>query len=257
VRDLDRCFFYHSIDLPRHGTVTGHWDLRPGIDDYLGHVDFSGKRVLEIGPASGFVTMSMERRGASVVSVELASAESWDRLPAPGIDVAAERPALAEHLDLLCNSYWLVHREFDLSAEVYFGDVRSLPEAVGEFDISFIGSVLLHTHDPIQMIISCAQRTRETLVVTDVRSVQSDGADRRGEPVAVLVPSSQNRIVHTWWTFSPEFFVQLLGALGFGNARVSFHEQRYIAGGLVYPMFTVVARRNADGERAERSPATP
>jgi 2-polyprenyl-3-methyl-5-hydroxy-6-metoxy-1,4-benzoquinol methylase len=71
VTNIDECHFYHSMDLPEYGPVDGEWDLRPGIDQYLGSVDLTGKRVLEIGPASGYVTMEMERRGASVVSVEL------------------------------------------------------------------------------------------------------------------------------------------------------------------------------------------
>jgi 16S rRNA A1518/A1519 N6-dimethyltransferase RsmA/KsgA/DIM1 with predicted DNA glycosylase/AP lyase activity len=34
------------------------------VDDYLGHVELRGKRILEIGPASGFLTVEMEKRGA-------------------------------------------------------------------------------------------------------------------------------------------------------------------------------------------------
>ena len=47
VQDRSDCFFYHSIDLPEAGTVPGIWDLRPGVEAYLGGVDFKGKRVLE------------------------------------------------------------------------------------------------------------------------------------------------------------------------------------------------------------------
>ena len=53
------------------GKIIGLWDLRQTVDDYLGRIDFAGKRVLEIGPASGFLTIEMERRGADVVAVEL------------------------------------------------------------------------------------------------------------------------------------------------------------------------------------------
>jgi hypothetical protein len=44
--DVDDCAFYHVIDLPGVGTTDGGWDLRGRVDDYLGHVDFAGKRVL-------------------------------------------------------------------------------------------------------------------------------------------------------------------------------------------------------------------
>ena len=52
------------MEIPGHGLVTGQWDLRGGVDDYLGKVAFAGQRVLEIGPASGFLTFEMEKRGA-------------------------------------------------------------------------------------------------------------------------------------------------------------------------------------------------
>ena len=68
---LADCDFYHSMISPGVGKIIGLWDLRQTVDDYVGRIDFAGKRVLEIGPASGFLTIEMERRGADVVAVEL------------------------------------------------------------------------------------------------------------------------------------------------------------------------------------------
>ena len=78
---LEDCQFYHFIDLLGIGLVGNSWDLRRGVDQYLGHVDFAGKRVLEIGPASGFLTIEMGKRGADVVAVELPSFPGWDCVP--------------------------------------------------------------------------------------------------------------------------------------------------------------------------------
>ena len=63
--------------------MNGDWDLRRGVDDYLGKVVFAGKRVLEIGPASGFLTFEMEKRGAEVTSVEVTAEHGWDFVPYP------------------------------------------------------------------------------------------------------------------------------------------------------------------------------
>lgn len=60
--------FYHTMKIPGRGLVTGPGDLRAGLDAYLGRVDYLGRTVLEIGPASGFVTFSLEQRGATVVA---------------------------------------------------------------------------------------------------------------------------------------------------------------------------------------------
>jgi predicted nicotinamide N-methyase len=48
------------------------WDLRRGIDDYVGPLAYEGRRVLEFGTASGAVTFALEQRGAEVVSFDLA-----------------------------------------------------------------------------------------------------------------------------------------------------------------------------------------
>jgi hypothetical protein len=80
---LADCDFYHSMLIPGVGEIIGLWDLRQTVDDYLGRIDFAGKRVLEIGPASGFLTIEMERRGADVVAVELPEGVGWDFVPSP------------------------------------------------------------------------------------------------------------------------------------------------------------------------------
>ncbi len=78
--ELAECLWYHTMDLPGIGMVDGSWDLRETIDNYLGRVDFAGKRCLDIGTASGFLTFEMERRGASAVaSMDLdPTTHDWD-----------------------------------------------------------------------------------------------------------------------------------------------------------------------------------
>src|SRR5215831_7108370 len=80
---LEECDFYHTVEIPGHGVVHGQWDLREHLDEYLGGYAFAGKRVLEIGPASGFLTFEMERRGAEVVALEVPDDPGWDFVPFP------------------------------------------------------------------------------------------------------------------------------------------------------------------------------
>jgi hypothetical protein len=95
VEDVADCYFYHTMELPGLGVIEGRdWDLRGRVDEYLGNVDFAGKRVLEIGPASGFLTFEMEKRGAEVVSVEVTDEHGWDFVPLPGGEIGrGVRPA--------------------------------------------------------------------------------------------------------------------------------------------------------------------
>jgi len=69
--------------------VKGPWDIRGGVDDYLGNVDLKGKRVLEVGTASGFLCYTMEGRGADVVAYDLSDKQSWDVVPYAQYDHAA------------------------------------------------------------------------------------------------------------------------------------------------------------------------
>ena len=91
VGSIADCEFYHTMDIPRIGVVRGQWDLRGGVDAYLGGVNLAGKRVLEVGPASGFLTTEMEKRGADVVALEVTDDPGWDFVPFPD---ASDGPSL-------------------------------------------------------------------------------------------------------------------------------------------------------------------
>jgi SAM-dependent methyltransferase len=226
------------MDLPGIGEVTGEWDLRAGIDEYLGHVAFDGKQVLEIGPASGFVTAHMEAKGADVLAVELPEHHPWDIVPFETLDLDEVARAWSVGMTALRNGFWYVHRALDLRARVFYGPVSDLPDSVA-FDVSVLGSVLLHCRDPLGLLTECARRTRERVVVTELSFPDLDATDL---PVCRLVPSTENGIWDTWWSFTPSFVVRYLGVLGFGSAGVSFHEQRYKTGPM--GLFTVVAERS-------------
>src|ERR1700747_336273 len=110
VEDAADCYFYHTMELPDHGVIEGQdWDLRGRVDEYLGHVNFAGQRVLEIGPASGFLAFEMEKRGADVVSVEVTDEHGWAFVPYPAErmeEVLVPRGVVMQQLK---NSYWFSH----------------------------------------------------------------------------------------------------------------------------------------------------
>src|SRR3954454_20661688 len=140
VRPLDECLYYHTIELPEFGLVRGSWDLRGREDSYLGDVDFEGRSVLEIGPASGFLTAHLESRGASVTAVELGAGDPWDVVPQRTLDLSdtlRERPAVMERLR---NSFWMTHQQFGLSARVHEGRAQELPAELGHFDVGLIAA---------------------------------------------------------------------------------------------------------------------
>lgn len=178
VRSPDDCFFYHAMDLPGFGTVKAesYWDLRGRFEDYTGHVDLRGKRFLEIGTASGFVSFEAESRGAEVVSFDMEHAEQRQLVPNRGVapdrkDVTAawnDQLKQSRHeLDRLKNAYWLAHRALGSRAQAFYGDIYHIPEELGPFDVVFFGLVLVHIRDPLWALYQGARLCRETVVITE------------------------------------------------------------------------------------------
>src|SRR5688572_23623574 len=114
VMNPDDCSFYHTVDIPGYGTIPGFWDIRGNEAQYLGGETFTGKRVLEIGPASGHLSFFMESQNAEVISIEAAEDYTWElfwdlrgSVP-PGLEEMLQ--VHREHMEKLRNSYWFCHR---------------------------------------------------------------------------------------------------------------------------------------------------
>ena len=232
---LEECHFYHTMEVPGFGVQQGDWDLRAGFDAYLGSVPLRGKRVLEIGPASGFLTFEMENRGADVVSVEVTDDPGWDFVPYPAASLSEIVEPRREIMRRLKNSYWFAHAAHRSKAQIYYGDVYHLPATLGEFDIAVMGAVLLHLHSPLRVVTQCAQRAR-TVVITDMFH-----PDLEGKPICRLVPNTRNFKWGTWWNFATDFFTQFLAVMGFTTTEVSTHQQYRCQ--TAHTLFTVVGRR--------------
>ncbi len=265
VTDLKDCLFYHTVDLPGYGVVDGEWDLRQGVDDYLGHVSFTGKRVLELGTADGFLGFEMERRGGSVVSYDLSPQHSWDVVPYAhvaygdpkrnqGGDWVLDRSRFEEKISKLNNAFWLSHRAYGSKSAMVYGNIYSVPEAIGTVDISTFGSILLHTRDPFLALETSARLTKETIIVTEkasrlslppaVNRVVGLLPRRLRRPSMRFIPDwRKGDLPDGWWQLSPDLITGFLGVLGFGRAEVTYHRQPY--DGRPSPLFTIVAHRTA------------
>lgn len=169
VHSLEECWFYHTVEVPGFGVVEGPWDLRAGVREYLGGIRVRGKRVLELGTASGFVGFFMEREGAEVVAYDLSEecAQYRNIVPYAAHDWREAARSGESFLRVLNNSYWLCHRAFRSSARVVYGDIYDVPDTIGPVDIATFGCLLLHLRDPFRALASAARLVRETIVVTE------------------------------------------------------------------------------------------
>ena len=60
----------------------GVFDVREDIDNIFGNLDFKDKKVLNLGPSTGYLSFEAERRGADVTSIDLSvNSEERDWVP--------------------------------------------------------------------------------------------------------------------------------------------------------------------------------
>jgi SAM-dependent methyltransferase len=231
------------MELPGFGLVPAHWDLRGRFDDYVGGVDVTGKSVLDIGAATGFLSFEAEKRGAArVLSFDMSNARQQTFLPFKDKlyyrDPARWAEQYGAEIEQWKNAYWLCHRLLNSKAEVYYGDIYDLPLELGQFDIAVVGSVLEHLNDQITALASIARLTKNTLVVvspllpTEERIARFEAL--AGNPDADF----------TWWTYSLGVYREVFAMLGFSITKVSHAKYYYMYGDRFEERSTVVAVRD-------------
>ncbi len=226
--DPAQCQFYHLMNVPGHGEVGGQWDLRPCIKEYLGNYDFSQKRALDVGAASGFLTFEMEKQGAQVVSFDMESGAQWDVVPQKQVreNMDAHMKMLVEANRKLKNAYWFTHARLGSKAQAYYGNIYALPKALGRFDVAVMGMIISHLRDPL-LAIQNVIRLCDTLIITNQVYPSNDA-------VAGFLPTPENQQERVWWMFSEKCIKQILAVLGFEIVRTATSEPLCCAYGKPY-----------------------
>jgi hypothetical protein len=242
VTELEDCYFYHTIELPGGRTMKGNWDLRGGLAEYLGHVDFGGCRVLDVGAANGLLSFFMEAQGAEVVSFDLDQNVTWDLVPfAAWADHEATQPGRRLITHRLNNAYWFGHRLLKSTARVVYGSVYDIPQEIGAVDMAVYGSILLHLRDPFLALQNGLRLTRETAIV--VEPLHGQQMPTTLPYLGFLPDPSSLEPKDTWWDIRPETIVRMLGVLGFGDTKVTEHLQLF--DGREILLYTVVGKRTS------------
>jgi hypothetical protein len=233
------------MDLPGHGTVNGIWDLRAGIDRYLGGVSFAGRRVLDVGAASGFLSFHMEQQGAEVVSYDLSESFSWDNVPYAGSDQIEADRINREAIRRSNNAYWFCHRAFGSKNRMAHGTAYTIPDSIGPVHIAVFGSILLHLRDPFLALQMGARLARDMVIVADVvprRHFWQRWFRPLLAPEMRFLPDAGNKKhCATWWVLPPQLVQQFLGVLGFEETKVIYHSQKFE--GKTRLLYTIVGWR--------------
>ena len=245
VGDDDPRTFYHTIDVPGEKTQYGEWDLRKGVDAYLSDEPYRGRRVLEIGTANGFVCFELEKRGAEVVSFDLAEGLSYDIVPGKDVDRDAAIQFHVPGIKAIKNAYWWAHQRHRSQARVVYGHATRIPEEIGPVDCVFMGNVLQHMENPFAAVASAARLT-QSIVVTEAIWVTSPNLDDK--PVAFFLPSIRKgkaplEWCFSWWQVTPRLVREWLEILGFRVVSQTEHKQFMRDTSSHVPHFTIRAER--------------
>jgi len=238
--DFKSVHFYHCIDLGGGRITDGDFDLRDHVGRYGLPEDLTGLRALDVGCSSGFWSFEMERRGATVVSIDVAAAgqDIWGVVKAesgatttssalgpPGADATARSP------------YALVHQLLGSRAEFRELSVYDLrPEETGTFDLVFCGSLLMHLTDPMRALERIASVARGLVVVSCTYVETLDPA-----PAAAFKLNPRS-----FWTPNPACLQALMCEAGLADVReASRIDLRHRRLGLDVPHLVVHGRGRA------------
>ena len=221
------CLFYQAMELPGVGFVEGAWDHRGTADDYLGHVDFRGKQVLDVGPANGFFSFEMERRGAEVTALDLGPDGNWDAVPHPYVEPGTIRANLRENVRRVENAFWFAHRVFGSKVKLRHGSVYDAPAVIPPVAVGLMGNILQHLRDPFLAIERVAGVVRDTLIITETMWEMDEAF--LAIPTMRLIPNADTpHCDHSWWQVSPGLVIEILRLLGFPQPSVRYHQQRFV-----------------------------
>ena len=208
VQDPSEATWYQFVDWP-DGTVTdGKWDYRAKTDEFLGKLDYNTVSVLEVGPASGFLTKEMARRGAHVTCIDLPDDEPWQSVPRADVAVEEFDQQRKRGTHLLRRSWWLTQKRWETGARMAYIGADRVRE-VGDHDRALVGCVLQHMREPIGFLYNLASLVDE-IVVTEpwVKRVEGPGG-------AIFLPAPDNDVVDSWWLLSSALVAQVLATAGF------------------------------------------
>jgi tRNA (mo5U34)-methyltransferase len=202
--------WYHTIELPGGVVTPGFVDARR-CPARLPFPPLEGRRCLDVGTMNGFWAFELERRGAGeVVTIDVDDLRQLDwpartRLTDPGetyID-QGDRERTTRGFELARGA--LASRVQRRALNVY--DLA--PEAVGEFDFVFVGSILLHLRDPVRAL----ERVRS---VCSGEAVIFEAIDLMGTMMSPRTPRAAldgNRV--WWWTPNARALRRMIESAGF------------------------------------------
>jgi tRNA (mo5U34)-methyltransferase len=200
--------WYHTLELAPGVLTPGWFDLRELAPQVPLPTSLEGKRCLDVGTFDGFWAFLMESRGASeVVAVDVLDPLHWD-WPAQAtqetIAAVGTRKGRGEGFEIAREALGSSVQRHELS--IYELDAETL----GEFDVIYVGSLMLHLRDPIGGLMKARSLCRELLVNVDAIDLAR----------TILMPRTPSATLEGlgrpwWWKPNQAGLVRMVEAAGF------------------------------------------
>lgn len=207
-KEIEALEWYHTLQLAPGLETPGWHDTRPIVSQIPFPASLAGMRCLDVGTFDGFWAFEMERRGAEeIVAIDILDPRQWDwpvGSDAAVIETIGRRKGRGEGFEI-------AKRELASSVQRIERSVYEVQrDDVGEFDLIFVGSLLIHLQNPVRALEALRTVCRGTLIVMDgIDLLLSLVFPRR--PVATL--HAQGR--PWWWYCNQAGLRRLLEAAGF------------------------------------------
>jgi tRNA (mo5U34)-methyltransferase len=254
--DLRAYSWYHTVDLGDGLVTPGTYDHRGQLSEFNFPEDMSGMNVLDIGSATGFFAFEFERRGANVVSVDVPSIADFDRFPFEDPEETLEKLSFmardqsaytpAEHEQVFGHAtpediyryvvdgpFKLCHQVLKSKVERRYAriyDVADTDLGHDQFDLVFVGDVVVHTLHPVEALAAVSKVCKGTLVITQ-HTFEGLGS----RPAALYVGGEKLGEPNlTWWVPNQACLEQLLKKVGFRDVDLVGHNTGAMRPGGVY-----------------------
>lgn len=211
------CFFYHTMIYPNGETIPGGWTM-PDFQKYIGGYDLSGKTVLDVGTATGYLAFAAEKEGAIVTGLDAASTREFRHLPyasaASYKDIVASREHWEQaNLVPIKKGWWYSWHKNKSRAKCIYAPHADMYEWDIQFDVVMAGAIIEHLSDPVFSIGAWTKVAKEAVLIpfTDV----APGEDLALRPMTDMTNPEFN---YAWWQLTRPLYERVFDNCGFDVA---------------------------------------
>ena len=217
---LAECLWYHAMHFPDGEAVDANLKI-PHLAGYIGNYGISGKTVLDVGTASGYIAFHAKQAGAQVTALDAASTAEFRHVPFADqgsfSDLRTSRQHWENHnLIPTKKSWWYAWHKFGSKARCVYCPHVDLYMTNERFDVVIAGAIVEHLSDPLFSIGAWAKVAKEAVIISFTPVVDSD--DLLMKPMTDLTNSLYN---YAWWQLSRGLYAKLFDNLGFDIEIVS------------------------------------